>query len=770
MRQAVELAGCTVEPLAGYLKALGIFRIITEQADSTARGWWDGNVFVIESAFGRDGLTTFFRDQYSPTPIVAPWNGDSGFSEGNRCEGRDKIAGSPAVRLRAYREAILEILSWPDMGGELTLGEMVDEVRRRAVALKPGEKKKDLGDRVDAVALSLGALFDSCMGLTTEQIGGSFKQAEKPVKKLRTAAKQLRRAAGKEEMVPRCRARLGDEAVEWVDAAVVMATGTNLMYPPLLGIGGSDGRLDYTKSFMEEVAKLFLCGRSDETYVENALFGNPVSGLEVSKIGQLDPGRAGGFNQGPEIETKDFPGNRWNFVLAMEGAVAWASGAGRRMGVTSHGSMCSPFTVRAKPIGYESAGDGDEARAEVWVPVWQRPCRYAEIQSLPRQGRVEWNGRGAEDALQFAEAAASLGTDGGVSAFQRYSLLKRRGKSFIALPAGRFAVTDRPGSDLMAQLDGPLEDLKRFTDQFKGEPPAALASARRSLEEAVFDYAARGGPERLAQILEAAGGVERYIGGRDLSRDPKLHRPISGLSPRWIASAYDGTVEFRLAAALASITRRGEVGPLRANLSPVDPKAPWQWARESRQTCRAGATLAHRLVDVLRRRLLDAGRLECDGLPLYSRVETSPEDVAVFAAGETDDRRLEALLLGMTWIQWDDKSELAEAVDSARQWRLETQDRPISRAYALVKQIFDPRDKAKAEPSVVMLLEAGRVEEACDIAARRLRVSGKSPIRAAYQFEGDGARLAASLLFPVHSVDRLGRMVLHQADGDATEI
>ena len=40
-----QLDGCAPAPLAHYLKALGILRLVAEQADRDARGWWDGDRF-----------------------------------------------------------------------------------------------------------------------------------------------------------------------------------------------------------------------------------------------------------------------------------------------------------------------------------------------------------------------------------------------------------------------------------------------------------------------------------------------------------------------------------------------------------------------------------------------------------------------------------------------------------------------------------------------------------------------------------------------------
>ena len=85
---SIRLEGCTAEPLGSYLKALAVLRLVAEQADTGARGWWDSACFCLETSLDAEGLVEFFLKRYAPTPIVSPWNGGSGFyPEGP--EGRD---------------------------------------------------------------------------------------------------------------------------------------------------------------------------------------------------------------------------------------------------------------------------------------------------------------------------------------------------------------------------------------------------------------------------------------------------------------------------------------------------------------------------------------------------------------------------------------------------------------------------------------------------------------------------------------------------------
>jgi len=319
-------------------------------------------------------LIRFFLDEYIPTPVVAPWNGGSGFYDKDAKDGIDSIIGSNESRLADYRDTIREILRWPEMV-------LAQECRR---------SKKKLDEDI------------------------------------------------KEALLLACRSRLGERALEWIDAAVTIGVGKGPSYPPMLGTGGNEGRLEYTNVFIRRIANLLLApnkAASSGELLRNALIGTPSEGLSVEPVGQHDPGRAGGFNQGPGIEQKKFPTNPWAFILAIEGSPVWASGVVRRQGISTSGLLSSPFTVRARSVGYGSSAEGEQAnaRAEIWAPLWDRPVGYREVRAFIAEGRAEVGNRPAGDAIGFAEAASSLGVDRGISQFVRYLLLKRRGDSYVAL-------------------------------------------------------------------------------------------------------------------------------------------------------------------------------------------------------------------------------------------------------------------------------------------------------------------------------------------------
>jgi CRISPR-associated protein Csx17 len=102
----IELAGCTPEPLMAYLKALGILRLVGGQKDPSALGWWRGDTFWLKSALDEAALRKFFLEEYTPTALVAPWAGGSGFFKKDNKKAVDAIGSSGNARLAEYRSVI----------------------------------------------------------------------------------------------------------------------------------------------------------------------------------------------------------------------------------------------------------------------------------------------------------------------------------------------------------------------------------------------------------------------------------------------------------------------------------------------------------------------------------------------------------------------------------------------------------------------------------------------------------------------------------------
>ena len=108
--EPLALNGCAPTPLASYLKALGVLRLVSSPAnhvsgaaaDPHARGWWENECFHLRTTLGRDALLHFFLHDYAPSPIIAPWNGRAGFLEGDAGETSSR---GGAVLMRAVEDS-----------------------------------------------------------------------------------------------------------------------------------------------------------------------------------------------------------------------------------------------------------------------------------------------------------------------------------------------------------------------------------------------------------------------------------------------------------------------------------------------------------------------------------------------------------------------------------------------------------------------------------------------------------------------------------------
>ncbi|MEX2517316.1 MAG: type I-U CRISPR-associated protein Csx17 [Gammaproteobacteria bacterium] len=105
----IMLPGCTPTPLANYLKALGILRLLSAKYPET-RGCWRGDLFVLLTPLDEQSVLDFFLNDYEPTPLVAPWGARSGFykgaSEKTAREALSQMEVSDKERLQSFRDMI----------------------------------------------------------------------------------------------------------------------------------------------------------------------------------------------------------------------------------------------------------------------------------------------------------------------------------------------------------------------------------------------------------------------------------------------------------------------------------------------------------------------------------------------------------------------------------------------------------------------------------------------------------------------------------------
>ncbi|MDA8064346.1 MAG: type I-U CRISPR-associated protein Csx17 [Thermaerobacter sp.] len=713
----VVLSGCAPEPLASYLKAVGALRVVSRQMADDWRGCWRGEEFVLRGPGTAADLERFFLWDYRPMPVVAPWNGGSGFfREGNPTAAAtlERMETSQSPRLARYREAIGQA---------------------RALLVQAGVQRTT--------------------GKQKEKKPSKAEERQAKVRLLRLA-----------------RAQLPEEALEWMDAAVLLAADQD-RYPPLLGTGGNDGRLDFTVNFMQRLMDCFDPGSGRPAaqsafWLRGSLYGEPVPGLLPGRaVGQFHPGMAGGANAGRGFEA-DSLANPWDFILMIEGAAAFAAAATRRLEHGPPGTFSYPFTVRMSGVGFTSAAASDEAeaRGEIWLPLWKQPSTFAELRGLLSEGRAQVGARPARNGVDFARAVASLGTSRGLSGFRRFGFLKRNGKAFLASPLGRFRVEERPNMFLLQDLDGWLARLADGRDA-----PVGVREALRRVQDAILVVAQRGGQAAWCTLLVRLGELEAAVAANPGFRRERRMEPLTLRKREWVRCAEEDSPEFRLALALASTEG------MRAHLEPVQVnKESVTWVKDAvRVVWREGDILGS-LGAVFFRRLLErresmkegeALRGACPGLLIVSSAPGRAEgggspsagypaslaDVGRFIQGDTDGRRLAALVRGLSLVvNWpvrrEDGSTVAGVPASYLLLKLALSGGMVG------KQLGGQREGVQQciplDPSVAARALGGDVPGACRLAVRRLRGAGLAPaVTALWEPVSTGRRVAAALAFPV---------------------
>ncbi|MCL6547720.1 MAG: type I-U CRISPR-associated protein Csx17 [Alicyclobacillus sp.] len=582
----IVLEGCSPVPLASYLKALGILRLISEQADADAKGSWHHESFHLQCRLSKDQLVQFFLYEYRPSPIIAPWNGGSGFypQRETAFQAVDWLRTSRAARLAPYREVIA----------------VADEILQRlGLESKPKSESKDLliSECRNWLPDSAVEWMDAVLMLTPE--GTHFPP--------------LLGTGG------------NDGNLEF----------TNNFMQRLQDLMDRDSGSPSPKSL---------------EWLQASLFHTAISGLKDVSIGQFSPGTAGGPNSragfagSPQVNPWDYV-LMMEGALGFSASTSRRLESGGRSFI-SYPFTVAPSSAGHGGVAKQ---DEDSARAEMWMPLWSRPSKFSELRAVLREGRAQVNGKNARTGLDFANACARLGVDRGIDSFQRFAFMQRSGMSYLAVPLTRFWVRRRVEADLLDDLTqrGWLDRLARAARSqgqsvqsayrrvaeamFQlcqhggaqrvqvllrelGEVERLLAdrpSLREALEPLVLDsgawldYAQDGSPE--FELAVALAGLS-WPGGPAIRA---YFSPVDPVNPRqW---AKDGSSN----------------------------RVVWQWGELSRNLVRL---VERRLLDAEHP---DWGDTCPDGKPFRGRRRARLGTIVQFLTGSVDERRVDALVWGL---------------------------------------------------------------------------------------------------------------------------
>ncbi len=708
MTNKIILEGCAPKPLAFYLKALGILRLVSEQVDVTAKGYWQGTAFVLETALNKDQLCDFFLNKYSPTSITAGWNGGSGFYPKDNKLAINAILSSEDERFSNYKESIAV-------------------VQRCLEKLDLGEKPTD---------------------------------------------------DDKQNLLLLCRNEMSEDALGWLDACFVL-TNDKAKFPPLLGTGGNDGRLEFTNNFMQRVVEAFSDKEQSLPLLKNALFGETVASLSASAaVGQFFPLATGGANATSGFDSKSVV-NIWDFILIMEGAIMFGAASVKRLESVQDGQLASPFCVRSSDVGYLSGASEDEkdARAEMWMPLWKAPATSEELQALFQEGRAVVGKRQVKSGVDFVRAVHSLGVDRGIEAFQRYGFLKRNGKAYFATPLERILVVHNPDVSILEEIDEWLEKFRR--EVTKDTAPASLKQALNNLERVIFEFCC--GKAKAYDLLIALGKCEKALArSRKWAKD-NFVEPLGLRQKKWIDVTYDGSTEFRLAAALMNVgsesTQTDSVTTCRSLFEPVGYRFHGAyWLEHYDDVLWHDGSIVDLLRKIFQWRILFAQKHGLSGAGLEARFETRLDDIAAFIAGKINEQKFKDLLWGLCIFDYGQMYQKPKFLFEEK-----SKGNVVPAFYSLLKLCFARESEVdeqlglgyKAEefkrrledrlfeeykcpvklvPEIFYRAVSGDSAKASKLASQRLRISDMTPV--VDEIEVSSAlckRAAAALIFPISS-------------------
>lgn len=869
-----ELTGLKPDALATYLAALGVIRVLAEQRDASARGFWRDEHFVLVTELSWEEVQRFFLEDYEPTPILAPWNLESGFfslkgtdgsvgtdeaeaatsgsdentdeeeidnaatgdSEGDGGDEQeddadsvsdpllDRIANSKAPRFASFRRAIVVAreaiplaLRRAEDDSRRARVEMLHQLAEARAQYETREKFIEATDAVakakaeveawqaeaketkkgapvrEAVAQARRRLKEAQQRLKDEEkelsktLNDRKKKLNAPIEEAKNHFKAIQ-SSTKARLIADLRARWGEETQQWVDAAIVLDEKGEAGFTSILGSGGNDGRMEFTKNFRQHIHALFELetGNSLEAAGDRlraALFGATTNLLLNKAVGQFFPGRAGGTNMGAGF----FGGaavNPWEFVLMLEGAIALVAGMSRR-GDMGRARVSSPFWVEAASAGFGSASELEGSpRGEQWLPLWGHPLEYGELVELIREGRAQVGRLQTTRAGDLIRAAARLGLARGIESLQRFAYLERNGQSNLAVSAGRFRVASRSHQALLEEVAPWIDRLVWYSKRTKdNNVPLSLGAVARRAQESLFAVCRHdASPTEWCELLVALGDAEFALlrSGKNPAR-----RPLPRLSWGWIAAADDGTslgrTVLRLALSLASQHRPpGNDGiaiqdSIRGHFLPLD-ESNREWPRfrlddrgraerDPELVC-TGRDLVTDAIALVRRRSIWArtsapDRDRAPQLPLWAAgaCEATLEEIGAWVRGDVSDDAVYELARPLLALDWDaiHKGQLGSQLPAVPGGVPE----PLHMLLRLAHLPFDISIKGpngrpevavtvRLDPEPLRRLAAGDLDGALRVVVRRLSASGLRPVfRRGVTRPGLVRRLAASLAFPV---------------------
>lgn len=599
-QQHIIFAGCTLEPMAAYLKALGLLRVVA-QLDFQVQGRWDGSRFILKTTCSSQDIINFFLHQYSPSPACSPWNGTSGFW---------KKAPIVAQMIAAESSRFSKLRSLYTVAAQF--------VTESGLKRQPEKAEK----------VSFIQQFQNI-------VAGQLADTD-----------------------------AGSQWQEWFSAVVVereivtkKSVTRKFDMPKLLGTGGNIGNADLGVCFAQAIANLWDLNSGDplakcEERIRASLFCElHPNVLDTAGLTQFHPA-SDFYTEYKEQRSKDYAhagmnstaaSNPFDLVLAIEGLFLFSGMSCRQLesaeSTVSHYSLAVSLNTALDPSSASDEVRGQDIE-EIWLPVWENFVTAQGLrEALFERGRNRLSRQPIRDSIDFAAEVSQWMGKSDINRFIRYGFLNRKGQANFSVSLGQF----RPSGglvDFAAELRPYRQFMKRFCRRKEATPK--LEALFNYVESAIFKLLGADG--RIIDVLTAIGALESYISNSGEISEDTIPSPCPTLSSKWVARALqeDSSPKTRLALSLASCQLRSQL--FRVSRSE---QGWWKWDEGVTSYWIDGSPVQS---------LLELQQhWELNGKPGWF-IPALPCDISCFILQNIDLERFEALLKGFALCSFKDFS------------------------------------------------------------------------------------------------------------------
>ena len=576
----------------GWLKAIGLLRL------SGSRGYWFDDCFYLEIDSAVSVVENILNN-YQPKPFASPWNSYSIFNKPDLIDSLNSVLTSKSDRYVLMRNGYQEI--------------------------------QDVIQTLDIKEQS---------------------SAQKKLTLMEHLPHQIRNL----------------DWHEWINAVGLLTKtkkGSRFLCNDLLGTGGNIGTTDFCTVYFQVCSSELwdlntgVPSTKTEAFIRASILGEtlPNTLLQQSLLGHTYPAAdyfddlaPSGTSQADYLDNggrSSQLANPIDLILYLEGATTFTGKAIPLNQIENEGEQ--EYTLASYPLLLEvNSGSADTSDLtgrsyEVWLPLWNEPMDWRDFQDLVTTDLSFRLKNQIVDTLDMLNVITQVNEYGGPSRFARFGLWQRKGQGKYLVHIGLAAPGDK---DFAAEL-------REW--QLSARPTANNSQTQYNLLTAIHKalYRLQQGNAEAITVIQLLGQLEVFH-----SRiQPKIP-PVPQLGEKWVESVYEKCkiIEVELAAALASTClvhkQSGHIYTFRHLLSSARynrKTKSWFWSQEHRDKVKKvkTASLEGLCLSLLRLWNEDKSRHPSFGWTY----QASPDAIAAFIAGDTNDSLILDLVLGFALCQ-----------------------------------------------------------------------------------------------------------------------